>query len=303
MNPVVIYAIPFFVLTMIGEWRVLRSRRKALGYTGKDTAASLSMGIGYLVFAAAFALLTVPLYVFLSQYAFFDLAGYWWTWPMLVVAEDFCYYWYHRCSHEIRVLWASHVNHHSSRRYNLSTALRQSWTTPATSWIFWVPLVLLGFPVEFILLQKGINLLYQYWIHTESVGKLGPLEWILNTPSHHRVHHGRNLRYLDRNYGGIFIIWDRLFGTFEPERDEEPVEYGILHNLETHNPVVIAFHEWVALARDIARRPRYALEYLFRRPGWQPDGTSATVPEMLARQQQGQRAPAAPSPPGPDQPG
>ncbi|TVR00190.1 MAG: sterol desaturase family protein [Deltaproteobacteria bacterium] len=300
MDPIVLYAIPFFVLTMLGEWRLLRRLRQGAGYTGRDTAASLSMGVGYLVIAGAAALATVPLYMWLSGYAFFDLSGFWWTWPLLIVLEDLCYYWYHRCSHEVRVLWASHVNHHSSRHYNLSTALRQSWTTSLTGWVFWVPLVLLGFPVELILLQKALNLLYQYWIHTESVGRIGPLEWVLNTPSHHRVHHGRNLRYLDRNYGGIFIIWDRLFGTFEPERDEEPVEYGLIHQLDSHNPVVIAFHEWKALFRDIARRPARALEYLFRPPGWQPDGRSETVPELLARQQAMESAPANPPEPVPD---
>lgn len=280
-DKVLLYAIPFFLLTMIGEWQYVRKRRVGQGYTGKDTAASLAMGVGYLVFAAVMALAIVPLYVWISQFAFFDLSPYGWAWPVLIVAEDFCYYWYHRAGHEVRLFWASHVNHHSSQHYNLSTALRQSWTTPLTGWIFWVPLVLLGFPVEWILLAKALNLLYQYWIHTESVGKLGWFEKIFNTPSHHRVHHGRNLRYLDRNYAGIFIIWDRLFGTFQEELDEEKVEYGLLHNLDTYNPVHIAFHEWVAIGKDVARRPGRIVDYLFRPPGWQPDGRSQTVRELL----------------------
>jgi sterol desaturase/sphingolipid hydroxylase (fatty acid hydroxylase superfamily) len=206
-----------------------------------------------LLLAAAAALFTVQLYTWVASFAVTDLGGHWWTWPALILAEDFCYYWYHRAGHEVRLFWASHVNHHSSRHYNLSTALRQSWTTPFTGWVFWVPMLLGGFPVELVLLQKGISLLYQYWIHTELIGRMGPLEWVMNTPSHHRVHHGRNLRYLDRNYGGIFIIWDRLFGTFQVE--DEPVEYGLIHNLESHNPVVIAMHEWWAIGRDIAARP------------------------------------------------
>lgn len=284
MNPVILYAIPFFVLTMLGEWRVVRRRMgEVRGYTLLDTAASLSMGLGYLAFAALMALATVPIYLWFSQFAIFDPTGFWWMWPALILLEDFCYYLYHRASHEMRIFWASHVNHHSSRLYNLSTALRQSWTAPFLSWIFWLPLVLLGFPVELVLLQKGFNLLYQYWIHTEAIGRLGPLEWVMNTPSHHRVHHGKNLRYLDRNYGGIFIIWDRIFGTFEPERDEEPVEYGILHDLDTYNPVVIAFHEWRDLWRDIQRNPRWAFHYLLRPPGWQPEGGGATVEELRRR--------------------
>lgn len=291
MDTVILYAIPFFFLTMVAEWRVLRDRQASLrakGYTLKDTLASLSMGVGYLVFNAIVTLATIPIYVWLSQFALWDLSGLWWMWPALILAEDFCYYWYHRFGHEVRFFWASHVNHHSSRFYNLSTALRQSWTTPLTGWIFWVPLVLVGFPVELILLQKALNLLYQYWIHTESVGRLGPLEWVLNTPSHHRVHHGRNLRYLDKNYGGIFIIWDRIFGTFQEE--DEPVEYGLVHNLETYNPITIAFHEWVAIGKDILREPRATLGYLFRPPGWRPDGKSETVKDLLARTQQAEPA-------------
>jgi sterol desaturase/sphingolipid hydroxylase (fatty acid hydroxylase superfamily) len=175
MNPVVLYAIPFFVLTMLGEWQLLRERRNARGYTPIDTAASLSMGVGYLVIAAAAALLTVRLYQYFAQFAVADLSGSWWMWPALIVAEDFCYYWYHRAGHEVRLFWASHVNHHSSQHYNLSTALRQSWTTPFTGWVFWVPLLLVGFPVEAVVLQKGISLLYQYWIHTELIGRMGPI--------------------------------------------------------------------------------------------------------------------------------
>lgn len=280
MNPVVLYAIPFFLLTLLGEWQLLRERRSARGYTPVDTAASLSMGVGYLVIAAAAALLTVPIYTWFASFAVADLAGLWWMWPALILAEDFCYYWYHRAGHEIRLFWASHVNHHSSQHYNLSTALRQSWTTPFTGWVFWVPLLLVGFPVEAVLLQKGVSLLYQYWIHTELIGKLGPLEWVMNTPSHHRVHHGRNLHYLDKNYGGIFIIWDRLFGTFK--REEEPVDYGLIHNLESHNPWVIATHEWRSVARDIAARPTTALSVLFHPPGWAPGGKGSTVKQMLA---------------------
>jgi len=293
VDPVLLYAIPFFILTMIGEWQWVRSRGIGKGFTAKDTAASLAMGIGYLVFAAVMALVTVPIYVWLSQFALWDLAPYVWAFLLLIVLEDFCYYLYHRCSHEVRVLWASHVNHHSSTHYNLSTALRQSWTTPLTGWIFWAPLPLLGFPVEWILLQKGLNLLYQYWIHTESVGKLGRFEWVFNTPSHHRVHHGRNLRYLDKNYGGIFIVWDRLFGTFEPEDEDHPVEYGILHNLDTHNPVTIAFHEWVAMVRDMvrARNISAAFRYLFKPPGWRHDGPSETVPDLVARARESEREP------------
>lgn len=284
MDPILLYAIPFFVLTMLGEWQLLRSIRRGIGYHLVDSAASLAMGVGYLIVAGLCAAATVAVYSWIARFALFDLSPYVWMWPALIVAEDFCYYWYHRFGHEMRFFWASHVNHHSSQHYNLSTALRQSWTTPLTGWIFWIPLLLIGFPIEAVLLAKAFSLLYQYWIHTESIRRLGPLEWVLNTPSHHRVHHGSNLRYLDKNYGGIFIVWDRLFGTFAEERDEEPVKYGLIHNLESNNPVVIAFHEWGAMFRDIFRRPGATLGYVFRAPGWQPDETSSTVRQMIERE-------------------
>jgi sterol desaturase/sphingolipid hydroxylase (fatty acid hydroxylase superfamily) len=189
---ILLWAIPIFVLTMALEVRLTRGR-EVKGYRGRDTTASLSMGMGNLVvmFAAKFAVLL--LFMALYEYRAFDLpANAWWVWLVLIPADDFFYYWYHRASHEVRFFWAAHVNHHSSTHYNLSTALRQSWTGPLISWVFWVPLVLLGFHPLMIFLAQSISLLYQYGIHTELVDRLGPLEWVFNTPSHHRVHHGRN---------------------------------------------------------------------------------------------------------------
>jgi sterol desaturase/sphingolipid hydroxylase (fatty acid hydroxylase superfamily) len=199
---------------------------------------------------------------------------------LLLFAEDFCYYWFHRLHHEVRALWAAHVNHHSSTHYNLTTALRQSWTTPFTGFIFWVPLPLLGFPIEMILIQKSISLLYQYWLHTELIGKLDGFGVLFNTPSHHRVHHGRNPIYLDRNHAGIFIIWDKVFGTFEPEA--EAVDYGLTKNIHTYNPVRIAFHEWSAMLRDAwnAETLRGRLGYLLMPPGWTEDGAGKTAPVL-----------------------
>ena len=209
MDPMLFYAIPFFLVTMAVEWRTLREDRAMKGYEGKDSAASISMGLGYLGIASVLKLASIPLFLFLYQYRVFDLGGYWWTWPLLILCEDLCYYWYHRAGHEVRLFWASHVNHHSSQHYNLSTALRQSWMSPVTGWVFWAPLPLLGFPVELVIAQQAISLLYQYWLHTEKITRLPGFRWVFNTPSHHRVHHGTNDHYLDRNYAGIFIIWDR----------------------------------------------------------------------------------------------
>ncbi len=206
----------------------------------------------------------------------------WWTFVLLFLAEDLCYYAFHRASHEIRFFWAAHVNHHSSQHYNLSTALRQSWTTPFTGPWFWMILPLLGFAPWMVLLQQAISLLYQYWIHTEAIGRLGWLEYVFNTPSHHRVHHGANPQYLDRNHAGILIVWDRLFGTFEPER--APVRYGLTTNLTSHNPLHIAFHEWRAIGADLrrARSLREAFLYVFGPPGWSPDGSRQTSRQLRA---------------------
>ena len=234
------------------------------------------MGLGFLAINAGLKLLPFAGLAWLYQFRLFDIPVVWWSWVLLLVAEDFCYYWFHRLHHEVRTLWAAHVNHHSSTHYNFTTALRQSWTTPFTGFLFWVPLPLLGFPIEMILIQKSISLLYQYWLHTELIGKLDGFGVIFNTPSHHRVHHGRNPIYLDRNHAGIFIIWDKIFGTFEPEA--ETVDYGLTKNIHTYNPVRIAFHEWGAMLKDLwnAKSWRGRLGYLVMRPGWTEDGTGKT---------------------------
>lgn len=275
----VYYAIPFFLVTMIIEWAILRREQKSelAGYTGKDSAASIAMGLGNVGVSVAFKIVSVGFFVLLSQFAVFEMPmTAWWAWVLLFVIEDFCYYWFHRAGHEVRFFWAAHVNHHSSTHYNLSTALRQSWTTPITGPLFWAPLPLLGFSVEMILIAQSVSLLYQFWLHTELIGSMGPFGWVFNTPSHHRVHHGRNTEYLDRNHAGILVIWDRLFGTFEPE--VAPVDYGLTTNLDTYNPVRIAFHEWAAMFRDVAhgKTLRGKLGYLFCPPGWREDGTGKT---------------------------
>ena len=217
------------------------------------------------------------------QYRVFDIPmTAIWAWVALILLEDLTYYWFHRLSHERRFWWAAHVNHHTSQHYNLSTALRQTWTGGlAGTWALWLPLAFLGFPPAMIAIQKGVSLVYQYWIHTEAIRRLPVwFEAVFNTPSHHRVHHARNPRYLDSNYAGILIVWDKLFGTFQPELDEEPCRYGIVKNLATFNILRVAFHEWIGMAADVLRHPRHVLGYVFGRPGWSHDGsrdTSATL--------------------------
>jgi sterol desaturase/sphingolipid hydroxylase (fatty acid hydroxylase superfamily) len=203
-----------------------------------------------------------------------------WAWLAIFFFDDFIYYWFHRISHECRFWWAAHVNHHSSQHYNLSTALRQSWTGVIVgTWMPWIPLALLGFPPSMILAQQSFNLLYQFWIHTEAIQRMPAwFEYLFNTPSHHRVHHATNPRYLDRNYAGVLMIWDRMFGSFTQELNEEPPRYGIVKNIATFNPIRIAFHEWAALIRDVlaARSAREAFGTVFGPPGWRRDGRGET---------------------------
>jgi sterol desaturase/sphingolipid hydroxylase (fatty acid hydroxylase superfamily) len=271
----IVYAIPAFVALLAIEAVSFRvaAREDLKGYELRDTRTSLSMGIGNVVINTGWKL--VVLVIFAACYELTPLripeqAA--WAWVLLFFADDLAYYWFHRISHEVRVFWASHVVHHSSQYFNLSTALRQTWV-PMTYFPFWVPLALAGFKPWMIFTQQAISLMYQFWIHTERIGRLPrPLELVLNTPSHHRVHHGTNDIYLDRNYGGILIIWDRLFGTFQGE--EERVRYGLTKNLRTFRPVRVAFHEYQAMWRDVraAHCWRDRLGYVFGGPAWQPEG-------------------------------
>jgi sterol desaturase/sphingolipid hydroxylase (fatty acid hydroxylase superfamily) len=248
-----ILAIPFYLITMGIEGFVLWRKNKPYGVA--DTAASLSGGLGSLVVRFFWNVLFIWLLTLCYEAGpkFFATAPLWLTWVCLVFADDLAFYWMHRMSHEIRLLWATHVVHHSSQRFHLATALRQSWSAPIIETPFWLPLAFIGFMPHLILIQMSLNLIYQYWVHTETIRTIGPLEWIMNTPSHHRVHHGSNPQYLDKNYAGIFIIWDRLFGTFEPER--ETVRYGLTKNLDTHNWFKIQIHEFADIVRDVLRYP------------------------------------------------
>lgn len=277
------YAIPAFIALMLLEATLGAAQlRQRIYVDTRDTRASLAMGVGSVFINLMWKSVVYAYLSALSTLAPWKLGAGAWVWAAAVVGDDFCYYWFHRLSHEVRFLWAAHVNHHSSRRYNLSTALRQSWTTPFTSFWFWTPLPLLGFEPAMILTVQTVSLLYQFWIHTETIGNLGIFERFMNTPSHHRVHHATNVLYLDRNHGGFFIVWDRLFGTFE--REVEAPLYGLTRNIETYDAVKIAFHEWTALAHDVrmARTWRDRLGYLTMPPGWSPDGATKTANEMRA---------------------
>lgn len=282
MLDTIFLAIPAFMFFLAVEWLVGRFRGIQI-FDAKDTATSISMGVGRLLLglvADGGVLLSLVLARELGE-RFLGLPTFamnqWWHWVLAYLVFDFAFYWMHRGHHVIRIGWAGHVTHHSSQKYNLATALRQSWTEHLTAIPFWIPVALIGFPAEAVLLVYAINLLHQFWIHTELIDRLGPLESFLNTPSHHRVHHGSDIKYLDKNFGGTFIVWDRLFGTFQKE--EEPVNYGLIENLETHNPIMVAFHEWIDMIKDARKAPGLVnkVRTLFKAPGWMPGDDSQTV--------------------------
>jgi sterol desaturase/sphingolipid hydroxylase (fatty acid hydroxylase superfamily) len=272
---------PIYIAALLWERR-LATRRQAggdtriKGYEGRDTWASLAMGTVSVVTVGFVNLGVAALAQALWPYRAMDLGNGWLGWTAGMLGWDFAYYWAHRWQHEIRLFWAMHVNHHSSAHYNFATALRQPWL-PLMFLIAFPPLALVGVRPSLILVCGGINLIYQFWIHTELVDKMPRwFELVFNTPSHHRVHHGSNAQYLDRNHGGILIVWDRLFGTFEPEG--EPVVYGLTKNIHTFNPLRIFSHEVFAMFRDVAHARGWAdrLGVVFRGPDWSPEDRAAT---------------------------
>ncbi|TGD75680.1 sterol desaturase family protein [Mangrovimicrobium sediminis] len=275
------YAVPFFILAMLVElaWGVSRGRNT---YRINDSVGSLSLGV--LSQARRFVTLGIGGYVYHLVTEYFSLplldAGHWSTWLLALVLYDFCYYWLHRLGHERSILWAAHVAHHQSEEYNLSTALRQTSTGFLLGWVFYVPMYLLGIPAEVVVTAGAINLIYQFWVHTEHIPKLGWYEWVFVTPSNHRVHHAQNDIYMDRNYGGMFILWDRLFGTFQEELAEEPPVFGIRGPLRSFSPLRALTHIYADMARDswYTRDWRDKLRVWVARTGWRPADVAAANP-------------------------
>lgn len=277
----IVYAVPFFIVAMVVEL-IYGLVVKRNTYRLNDSISSLFLGT--LSQARRFVTLGVggAVYYFITQYFSLPLmdATHWLTWLLAMVLYDFCYYWVHRIGHERIVMWAAHVAHHQSEDYNLSTALRQTSTGFLLGWIFFIPMYLLGIPAEVVVTVGAINLIYQFWVHTEHVPKLGWYEWFFVTPSNHRVHHAQNDVYLDRNYGGLFIVWDRLFGTFQEELEQEPCVYGIRGPLRSWNPVRAITHIYLDMARDswYTRRWRDKLHVWVARTGWRPDDVAQRFP-------------------------
>lgn len=282
-------AVPFFVLFvaveglaayLLEDERPEEQRRAADGramplpggYSRPDALASITMGAVSVATMTAWKSLGLLGYAVLFAYvAPWQLpADAWWTWALAILGVDFTFYWAHRVAHRVRVVWATHQAHHSSEYFNFATALRQKWNN-AHELVFWAPLPVLGVPPALVFLGFSVSLVYQFFVHTEHVGTLWrPVELVFNTPSHHRVHHGSDPEYLDRNYGGILIVWDRLFGSFQPELHRPT--YGLTTPAGTTNVLRLQTHEYAAIARDVRRAPtlREKLGYVFGPPGWRP---------------------------------
>lgn len=261
---------PVFVMFMAVEALHLQ-RRRAQTYSVEQVGTNTLLAVSHSVADGIAWLLVIGLFYALFEVRLFEIPATGWSLILLLVLQDFFYYWFHRASHRIRWMWASHVTHHSSETMNLATALRQSLTYPISGmWLFWLPLAWIGFKPETVILAVAISLAYQFFVHTESVKKMPAwFEAVFNTPSHHRVHHARNPQYIDRNYAGVLIIWDKLFGTFVPET--ERCDYGIVRQIHTRNPLVMMFHEWRDMFADV-RRPGplwLRVKHLWAPPEWQ----------------------------------
>ena len=263
-------ALPVFAVLMIAE-AVVSALRHQQAYELRDFGASMSQLAMNIMVKLGFDVLVIAFHFYLYEHRLFDWGSGPLQWLFTLVVLDFFFYWYHRASHRSRFLWAAHVVHHSSERMNFGTALRQSPTGPLTRALFYWPLPLLGFDPLVIASAGAVATIYGFWTHTEQIGKLWrPLEYIFVTPSHHRAHHGSNPEYIDKNYANFLIIWDRVFGTFEPEQAR--VQYGLRTNIGTFNPLKIAFAEWIQLFRDTAAAatPGEALKRWLKPPDWKP---------------------------------
>lgn len=266
----------------------LKSRRFKVEYDLRDTLANVGVSVGSIFFWGTLSWMLLTAVALAYTHRLFNVPFTWWSFAIAFVLEDVRYYWWHRIGHRSRWFWASHGVHHSSQHFNMSTNLRQSWTSQFSGLILMnVPLAFIGFNPAATGLAFAINLLYQFWIHTEMIDRMPRwFEWLLNTPSHHRVHHASNARYLDANYAGVFMLWDRLFGSFVAEERSEPPRYGLVKNLGTYNPVRIALHEYVSIARDCLQPRltwRQRAAYLLAPPGWRHDGQHQTSDVLRAQ--------------------
>ena len=274
MKSPIFYAIPMFFLLLAAEAIYSYVKHKKL-YRLNDTITNLSLGIGNQVVAVLTKVLLFGTYVYFYQhFAFFHLPVTWWSFFLCLLMFDFLFYWAHRLSHEMNFLWGAHVVHHQSEEYNLSVALRQPWFHNLIAFFIFLPMPFFGFDPMTFVLAAGIHTLYQFWIHTRAIHKLpAVVEYFLNTPSHHRVHHAVNPKYIDKNHAGVFMIWDRMFGTFKAEEDPEEIIYGITTQFKSWNPVWANYHYYVEMWDKATQMKtwRDRLHIIIARPGWLPD--------------------------------
>lgn len=274
---------PFLLLAALVEAWVLIKKRH-VSYNWRATVASIGIAVGQRLINGLFAGATLGIFLFAATHSFWEIQiGSVWSYFALFFSVEFAYYWHHRFSHECRWFWANHSVHHSPQQFYLSGAYRLGWTGQLTGhFLFYLPLVFVGFPPTAVFLMLGLNLVFQFWLHTELIGKLGWFDRIFNSPSNHRVHHGTNTQYLDRNYGGVLMLFDHLFGTYQAEVDTDKPRYGLIKQIESNNPLRIAFNEWIAIIQDLrtATSLREIAGYLFAAPGWQPNGQSMTTVQL-----------------------
>lgn len=281
-----VLALPVFFLAIAIEFYWNKYRELGL-YKTQDLWASLGMLVITAFVELAPKILAFMAFYFLHEISpLRDIVGrQWWAWLILFFLDDFSYYWFHRMNHEVRLFWAGHVAHHSSQYLNFGTALRQGAGERVHKYLFWIWIPLLGFDPLMMFIVLSINLIYQFWVHTELVDRLPNwIEYIFNTPSHHRVHHASNTIYLDRNHAGVLILWDRIFGSFSGERKSELPIYGLTKNISTHNPLYIASHEYGAIWNDVKRAKKWSdkLKYIFYAPGWSHDGPDLRAKTLRA---------------------
>lgn len=282
INPILL-AIPFFFLLIGLEWLVAKIKGKKI-YRFNDAITNLNIGVGSQVFSTASKVLILGFYIWIyNHFALIHQPATWWSFLICLFAFDFVFYWAHRWGHEINFFWGAHVVHHQSEEYNLSVALRQPWIHNIIAFVIFIPLPLLGFDPKVFFIAAAVHTLYQFWIHTKVIDKLPkPIEYIFNTPSHHRVHHGVNPKYIDKNHGGVFIFWDRMFGTFQAE-EEEPT-YGITTQLQSWNPTWANLEYYVGMFNKATQMTKLCdkLRIIVARPGWQPQelGGMQYAPEV-----------------------
>lgn len=291
----VTYFVPGFILLILGETFLYQIPQKLFTKKlVKDELSSVGLGLGAMFLDFGMKAISLSYFFWIYNHLrltnifgienfseFFTLKWqleHWWLWILVLIVQDFGFYWHHRLSHKIRLFWTGHVNHHSATHLSFAIALRQGWFEIVYRDIWYIPFVLVGFHPIMIVMMHQINLIYQFWPHTNAIGKLGWFDKIFNSPSNHRVHHSRKIEDLDKNYGGILMIWDHIFGTYKSE-DQKIEEYGILHNIQTHNVFNIVFDEFGNLVRDVKSAPdfRAKLNYIFKAPGWNHSGKDERI--------------------------